>query len=170
MQGFTDKQIEKLKKVKMLITDVDGVLTDGGLYYTADGLVMKKFYVKDGFGSFLLREHGFKVGIITSDKSPMGQVRGARLQFDYVYTGIFDKHEALHEICEKEGFSPEAVAYIGDDLNDRSIIAEAGFTVAPKDAHSDILAVVDYISELKGGEGVFREIADAILTINSIQY
>ena len=93
----------KLTKIKLVITDVDGVLTDGGLYYTQEGLVMKKFNVKDGIGTRLLKEHGFECGIISSDGSELIEARNKRLKMDFLITGIWNKLDKLQEICEEKG-------------------------------------------------------------------
>ncbi len=158
---------DKIRKIKLFLTDVDGVLTDGGMYYTNEGLVMKKFQVKDGMGSYLLREKGIKVGLISSDKAPIGRIRGERLEFHYIYTGDLNKLPALEEICQKEGISFENVGYIGDDVNDRDIIKVVGFSACPNDAVESIKEIVDYTCSKKGGHGAYREVVDLILaTLN----
>ncbi len=154
---------EKLKKIKMVITDVDGVLTDGGLYYSGDGMVMKRFDVKDGMGVVLLRKHGIKCGIISTDVSQIIDKRGERLKMDFVYTGIWDKETKMNEECEKQGILKENVAFIGDDVNDKSIMALAGFTAAPSDAVPEIAEMADYLCKKRGGRGAFRELAELIL-------
>lgn len=153
----------KLKNIKLVITDVDGVLTDGGLYYTSEGLVMKKFNVKDGMGMRRLRENGIKNAIITTDVSDLIKVRGERLKVDYLFLGIWDKENKMKEICEQENILAENVAFIGDDVNDISIINEVGFSACPFDSVEEIKDSVDLILTRKGGEGVFREFADLIL-------
>ena len=115
-----------MSNIKIVITDVDGVLTDGGLYYTSEGLVMKKFNVKDGMGMRLLRDHGIKSAIITTDTSDLIKIRAERLKVDYLFLGIWDKENKLLEICNKENISPKNVAFIGDDVNDAGIISIAG--------------------------------------------
>ncbi len=159
-----DKAIlEKIKKIDVVLTDVDGVLTDGGLYYTADGLVMKKFQVKDGMGVRRLRDAGFKTGMITTDTSEFVKLRAERVKMDYVYMGIWKKQDAMNEICKELGKNPENIAFIGDDENDLTIMAEAGFTVCPADAVDNVKDAVDMVLSKKGGEGVFRELAELLL-------
>ncbi|MCW8849173.1 MAG: HAD hydrolase family protein, partial [Melioribacteraceae bacterium] len=155
--------ISKLGKIQIVITDVDGVLTDGGLYYTSDGLLMKKFNVKDGMGMKLLRDSGIKNAIITTDTSELIKIRGERLKVDYLYLGVWDKENKLLEICSSENISPDNVAFIGDDVNDIGIIKAAGFSACPKDAVPQIKDIVDLVLPTKGGKGVFREFADLIL-------
>lgn len=154
---------EKLKKIKVVLTDSDGVLTDGGVFYNEKGEISKKFNIKDGMGSRMLREKGIKVGLVSSDPSPMPGIRAERLKFNYIYTNLWDKYKALEEIAEKENVSYEEVAFIGDDINDLSILEKVGLKCAPADACKEVLAIVDFVTEKRGGEGVFREIADLIL-------
>ena len=153
----------KLKKIKVFLTDVDGVLTDGGMYYTAEGLAMKKYYVRDGMGSVLLRKAGFEVGLISSDRSPIGQVRGERLLFDYNYIGVPDKCATLDEICKKNNYTYENIAFIGDDVNDLGILKIVGFSAAPHDAAEEVKKIVDYVCKKDGGDGAYREVADLLL-------
>ncbi|MBK7105785.1 MAG: HAD hydrolase family protein [Ignavibacteriae bacterium] len=155
--------INKIKKIKLVITDVDGVLTDGGLYYTSEGMVMKKFNVKDGMSTRLLKEKGIKSAIITTDTSELIKVRGERIKVDYLYLGIWDKENKMNEICEFENISPENIAFIGDDVNDIGIIKEVGFSACPADAVEDVKNIVDLELSKNGGDGVFREFADIIL-------
>lgn len=161
--NLSTEDISRLSKIKIVITDVDGVLTDGGLYYTSDGLVMKKFNVKDGMGMKLLRDAGLKNAIITTDTSELIKIRGERLKVDYLYLGVWDKENKLMEICSSENILPENTAFIGDDVNDIGIIKAVGFSACPKDAVSQIKDIVDLVLPTKGGKGVFREFADLVL-------
>lgn len=161
--NLTHAQIDKLRNIKLVITDVDGVLTDGGLYYTKEGLIMKKFNVKDGMGMRLLRESDIKNAIITTDTSELIRIRGKRLKVDHLFLGVWDKDNKLLEICEKENISPDNVAFIGDDVNDTGIIGVAGFSACPNDAVDEIKNLADLILSKNGGEGVFREFADLVL-------
>jgi len=154
----------KLTKIKIVITDVDGVLTDGGLYYTQEGLVMKKFNVKDGVATRRLKEFGFECGIISSDGPELIEVRNKRLKMDFLITGTWNKLDKLKEICEEKNLELENVAYLGDDINDLEIINGVGFSAAPNDAVDTILESVDYICKRKGGDGVFREFAELIIS------
>jgi len=153
----------KLKRIKLVITDVDGVLTDGSLFYTSEGLIMKKFNVKDGMGMKLLRDSGIKNAIITTDTSGLIKIRAERLKIDYLFLGIWDKENKLLEICESENIPPTEVAFIGDDVNDIGIIKEAGISACPKDAVDEIKDIVDLVLTRNGGFGVFREFSDLIL-------
>lgn len=154
---------EKLKSVKLIVTDVDGVLTDGGLYYTSEGLIMKKFNVKDGMGTRLLKERGIKTAIVTTDTSELIEIRAERMKVDYIFLGVWDKENKLKEICRSEKISAGETAFIGDDVNDIGIIKEAGITACPSDAVDEIKNIVDVILTKNSGDGVFREFADLIL-------
>lgn len=158
-----DINSKKLKEIKLIITDVDGVLTDGGLYYTDEGLVMKRFNVKDGMGIRLLHDNNIKCAIITTDTSKLINKRAERIKVDYVYLGVWDKENKMKEICELENIYPENVAFIGDDVNDIGIINEVGLSACPNDAVKGIKDLVDLVLSKNGGEGVFREFADIIL-------
>lgn len=159
--------LRKLKKIKLLITDVDGVLTDGGLYYTDEGLVMKKFNVKDGMAVRLLREAGIKSGMISTDTTKLMQLRAERLNMDFSFIGIWDKAAKMLEICEELNLFPENAAFIGDDINDLEVMQIAGVTACPADAVKEIKKSSDYICAKKGGEGAFREFAELILKARS---
>jgi YrbI family 3-deoxy-D-manno-octulosonate 8-phosphate phosphatase len=158
---------KKLKNIKIVLSDIDGVLTDGGMYYTGDGLTMKKFNVKDGMGAVLLKNAGIKVGIISTDKSSIGKVRGQRLSLDFVYTDVPDKKKVLNEICNSEAVTPSEVAFIGDDVNDLIILKEVGFSACPKDSVPEVIKMVHYVCKRNGGRAAFRELADMILKVQS---
>lgn len=162
---FDDKTIDKIKKIKIVLTDVDGVLTDGGMYYTEDGLVMKKFNVKDGMGAVKLREAGFITGLISTDTNPINAVRGERLRMDYVFNGIWEKHKTAKEIAEKEKLTLENVAFLGDDINDLEVMKCVGFSASPSNAVDEVKKTVDYVCERKGGEGAYREFASIFLNL-----
>lgn len=154
---------ESIKKIKLIITDIDGVWTDGGLYYTKEGLVMKKFQVKDGMGVNLAREIGIETAIISGDASEIAVVRGQKLRVELIYTNINNKKGVLDEICQLRNLAYENIAYIGDDVNDLEVLKLAGFSAAPNNAVEAVLASVNYICEKKGGDGAFRELVDYII-------
>ncbi|HED05592.1 MAG TPA: HAD family hydrolase, partial [Ignavibacteria bacterium] len=114
--------ISKLAKIKLFVSDVDGVLTDGGLYYNDNGLIMKKFNVKDGMAVRLLKEAGVETAIISTDISNIIEARAKRLKIKYLYTGSWDKEEKLKQICSDLKISAKNSAFIGDDVNDIGII------------------------------------------------
>lgn len=153
----------KIAQIKILFTDVDGVLTDGGLYYTDSGLTFKKFNVKDGMAVKLLQDSNVKCGIISTDTSAIITTRAERLKMDFSIIGQWDKLSSAKNICEKFNFSLQEAAFIGDDVNDVELLKEVGFSVCPADAIQQVKELVDYISPTNGGCGVFREIADLII-------
>lgn len=157
-------------RIKLLLTDVDGVLTDGGIVYGIDSVEIKKFNVKDGFVCKALINDGIKLGIITGRKSEIVSKRAKELGFQYLYQGISDKLQVLNEILDGENLSLNQVAYIGDDLNDLEVLEAVGLSAAPADAFEYIKSKVKFKCIRNGGEGAFREFADYILKNNEEQY
>ncbi len=156
---------KKLQKIKVLLTDVDGVLTDEGMYYTENGAAMKRFNVKDGMGASLLRAAGYSLGMITSDVSLINRARGEKMKMEHIVIGSYEKLNEAKKICAERGWTLENVAFIGDDVNDLDLLMEAGFSAAPKNAVPQVKKVVDYICERKGGDGAYREIAEMLLAM-----
>lgn len=152
--------------IKLVITDVDGVLTDAGMYYTEQGDELKKFNTRDGMGFQLLREAGLKTGIITSENTEMVARRGKKLKVDHLHQGIKQsKLECAEEICRQEGIDLSNMAYIGDDVNDLSLLQAVGFAACPSDAVLEIKEISGIrILKTAGGHGVFREFCQAILS------
>jgi len=167
--SHTKKEIaSKLKKIKIVLSDIDGVLTDGGMYYTEDGMVMKKFFVKDGMGTTLLKKAGLLTGVISTDVSLINKTRAERLKMDFLYLGIWEKDKTLDEICEQTKLSPENIAFIGDDVNDLQILQKVGFAACPVDAVDEVKKIVHYKCKNKGGKGAFREVVDLILKYHKL--
>jgi 3-deoxy-D-manno-octulosonate 8-phosphate phosphatase (KDO 8-P phosphatase) len=154
---------EKAKNIKLLITDVDGVLTDGGIIYDDSGLEYKKYNVKDGLIVQHLRKSKILVGAITGRTSQVVESRCEELKFDFHYHGIKDKGRKLDEVLETLEIALEEVAYIGDDLIDLPVLVRVGLSIAPSDALPYIKSAVHYVSPFAGGQGVFRESADMLL-------
>ena len=154
---------DKCRQISLLLTDVDGVLTDGRLYYSAEGDIMKAFNVKDGMGVKLLQRSGIKVGIVTGRTSDMVAIRASELGFDIVYQGINNKEEAIMEILHKLDVAPKHTAYIGDDINDLPAFNIAGLSACPQDAVNELKKEADYVCDSEGGRGAFREFAELIL-------
>jgi 3-deoxy-D-manno-octulosonate 8-phosphate phosphatase (KDO 8-P phosphatase) len=163
LSGITGEISFKAEKIKLLITDVDGVLTDGGIIYDDNGLEYKRFNVKDGFIVSQLRKNDILVGALTGRNSKVVENRCEELNFDFHYHGVLDKAQKLEEILEVLEIQIEEVAYIGDDLIDLPLIRKVGFSACPADALPYISSHVDFISALNGGQGVFREVSDLIL-------
>jgi 3-deoxy-D-manno-octulosonate 8-phosphate phosphatase (KDO 8-P phosphatase) len=154
---------EKCKKIKVIVSDVDGVLTDGSLIFDEKGKELKKFNSKDGLICKTLIERGFFLGIITGRKSNVVEKRAKDLGFQLLFQNVSNKYSALEEILNKTGLSLENIAYIGDDTNDLEVIRAVGLSASPSDAFNYIKSEADYVCERKGGEGAFRELADLIL-------
>lgn len=156
---------EKIKRIKLLILDVDGVLTDGGIIYDDAGRETKVFDVKDGQGIKLLKAAGIDVAIITARASKAVLSRARELGIDTIYQKALDKVEVFHEIIDKKGLSPDEVAYVGDDLVDLPILQRVGFSVAVFDSVEDIKGMVDWITTKLGGKGAVREVCELILKV-----
>ncbi|EOZ96764.1 3-deoxy-D-manno-octulosonate 8-phosphate phosphatase [Indibacter alkaliphilus LW1] len=154
---------EKALKIKLLVTDVDGVLTDSGIIYDNSGMEYKRFNAKDGFIVLPLRKNGILVGAISGRKSKVVEDRFEELKFDFHYHGIWDKDKKLREILEVLEISYEEVAYIGDDMIDLPLLDKVGLACCPNDTLPYIKNKADFISSFPGGHGVFREVSDMIL-------
>ena len=161
------KLIEKCVKIKLVLSDVDGVLTDGGMYYSKNGEELKKFNTRDGMAIEILHNNNIKSGIITKENSKIVKQRTQKIKPDLVLIGIQKKELELPKICKKFNISNNQIAYIGDDINDLSIMNLVGFSACPKDAVDEIKKISDYISNYPGGSGVLREISDLIISIQN---
>jgi 3-deoxy-D-manno-octulosonate 8-phosphate phosphatase (KDO 8-P phosphatase) len=150
-------------QVKLLALDVDGVLTDGGLYYTDSGEEFKKFNVKDGLGLKLLMQAGIDVAIISASNSTATLHRAKKLGITHVFIGKEDKLSVLKELCERFRLSLSQVAYAGDDLNDLPILKVVGCPLTVADAMPENQSQAIYVTHLAGGRGAVREICDRIL-------
>ena len=143
--------------------DVDGVLTDAGMYYTENGDELKKFNTRDGMGVALVREAGLKTAILTRENTRMVERRGAKMRIDHVFIGITDKLTCMNNLLEQLGLTLEQVAYIGDDVNDYELLCHVGLAAAVRDASRLPKSVAHLITEAKGGEGAVRELCEIIL-------
>ena len=153
-------------EVKLIISDVDGVLTDSGMYYSERGDELKKFNTRDGMGFQLAREAGYLTGIITSEETALVTTRAQKLQIDYVRQGkkFGGKLEAAMKICEELSIGLENVAYIGDDVNCFELLSSCGLAACPSDANKKIKSIPNIkVLNLSGGQGVFREFVETIL-------
>ncbi|MBR5433596.1 MAG: acylneuraminate cytidylyltransferase [Bacteroidales bacterium] len=156
----------KKTDIRLFMTDVDGTLTDAGMYYTENGDELKKFNTRDGMGLQLLQKTGVKVGIVTSENTKIVERRAAKLKVDFLCQGKRDggKLAAVQEICNQMGISLQNVAYIGDDVNCRDLLTSVGFAACPADAMDDIKSIPNItIMTKKGGEGCVREWIEQIL-------
>jgi 3-deoxy-D-manno-octulosonate 8-phosphate phosphatase (KDO 8-P phosphatase) len=151
------------RKVKVLILDVDGVLTDGSIIYDGADMELKAFNVRDGHGMKLLQRNGVKIAIITGRESEVVKRRADELNVEYVYQKATDKLTAYEDLKEKLGFNDEDFGYVGDDLLDIPVVKRAGFSVAAADADEELKARALYITKARGGRGAVREVCEIIL-------
>ena len=167
MRELTDALRSKIREIKLVAMDVDGVLTDGGMYYSESGDEIKKFQARDGMGIKLLQGVGIITAFVTSEKTSLVQRRGDRLKVPEIHQGTFEKNNVLYELCTKYNLTMQHVAFIGDDVNDLDALQHVGFSVAPADAVPAVKEVVDYICERNGGAGAVREMSDMILHVQN---
>ena len=150
-------------RVRLFLTDVDGVLTDGGILYDATGVETKRFHVRDGHGIKLLQRAGVAVGIITGRTSEVVAIRARELGIDIVRQGARDKVAAWREILAGTGILPVETAYVGDDIVDLPLLRAVGFSAAPSDAEPYVLDAVHVVASRPGGQGAVREIIEFLL-------
>lgn len=151
---------KEIPEIKMFLTDCDGCLTDGGMYYSEHGDEQKKFNTRDGMGFALLRNKGIVTGIVTSENVDLNRRRAQKLKLDVLEAGCKDKVAAVKTLCEKYNVSLENVAYIGDDINDLDVIKMVGYGCCPADAMPQVRDAARYVTKAKGGEGVIREVVE----------
>ena len=162
----TDKRIPAVDDIRLFLTDVDGTLTDGGMYYGSDGTEFKKFNTRDGMGLQLLQRTGVKVGIVTSENTPINVNRARKLGLDFLKQSARDggKLAAVNEICDELGITLKQVAYVGDDVNCYDLLAAVGWAACPADACSKVRNIPDiHVLERRGGDACVREWIDMIL-------
>ena len=153
------------KRIKLFICDVDGVLTDGGMYYSDAGCVMKRFHVQDGLGVKLLQQWGVDVAIITSDETPIVLRRAERLGIRHVFIGVHNKLGVAKRLCQDLNYTLEETAYIGDDLQDLSLAKQVGIAISVKNAHPLLRLISAYVCQLTGGNGAFREAVEWLIQL-----
>lgn len=163
MKFTTPQVLAKARRIKLLILDVDGVLTDGRLLFDDQGREYKCFHARDGHGIKLLRQSGVEVAVISGRKSQSVALRMKNLGIEHVYQGHEDKISAFQEVLEKTGVKPEQAAHVGDDLLDLPIMVRVGFAVAVKDANFAVKQHADWCTETRGGLGAAREVCDLIM-------
>ncbi|GHV54494.1 hypothetical protein FACS1894206_07400 [Deltaproteobacteria bacterium] len=154
---------EQIARVKMLILDVDGVLTDGGLYYVPEGHIAKRFNVQDGFGIQIARQSGLHLAVVTGQDQPSVAARMRDLRIEDYFPGCVNKGEALDALCRKRGVSREEIAFLGDDWIDLSILEVVGVPLAVANAVPEVLRTALYITGRSGGDGAVREAIRLIL-------
>ncbi len=158
-----DDVMHRLGRVRLLSLDVDGVLTDGGLYFFEDGGQARKFNVKDGVGIKRLMAAGIEVAIVSAGISPAVEHRGRVLGLNHVHTGVDDKLETLRSVCRAVGVGLDETAHVGDDVNDLPVLAAVGCPLAVADAMPQVRAAAAWVTENGGGQGAVREVCDLML-------
>ena len=152
-----------LDNIKMFLTDCDGCMTDGGMYLSENGDELKKFAVLDGMGLSMLHEQGFLTGMITGESRELNHCRAKKLHMDIYVDNAADKLEIAKGLCDKYGLTLDQVCYVGDDVNDLSLVEAAGLGVSVPGGRAQVKAVADYITETPGGQGAIREVTDLLL-------
>jgi 3-deoxy-D-manno-octulosonate 8-phosphate phosphatase (KDO 8-P phosphatase) len=153
----------RCRGLRLILSDVDGVMTDGTVLLLPDGSEAKAFHIRDGLGIVLAHRAGLRTGILSGRSTPVVALRARELGMTIVRQAIADKGAALREILASEGLAPHEVAYMGDDLNDLPLLREVGLSAAPADACFEVKAEAHMITETRGGEGCLREFIEAIL-------
>ena len=156
---------EKIKKIKLIATDVDGVLTDGGMYYSSKGDILKKFQAIDGMAVSILKRNIIPTVIITKEKNQIVKRWSTKMNIDKLFDGVKNKENIIPKLCKSYNLSKKNIAYIGDDVNDLEILKRIGFSVTPKDGNTEVKKIVDYTCKRCGGEGVLREICDLVTSV-----
>ncbi|WP_209330676.1 KdsC family phosphatase [Lunatimonas salinarum] len=164
-QVLSEVLCAKIKKVKLLITDVDGVLTDGGIILDDVGMEYKRFQVKDGQIIPFLKKYGFTVGAVTGRDVAVVRQRCEQMNLDFHYHGVRNKLDLIVQVIKDFNLSLDQCAYIGDDIIDLDVLSKVGFSAAPKDALPYVCSRVDFVCTLEGGKGAFREVADTLLEV-----
>ena len=159
--------------IRLFLTDVDGCLTDGGMYYTSEGEVMKRFCVYDGMGMVCLQQAGIPCGILTSENSQIVKARAEKLKLQYLYLGVgskvnpncLTKLQAAQQICDELGIGLDEVCFVGDDINDVELLKAVGCPCCPPNARPEVKAIPNiHVLQTPGGQGAIREICDILLS------
>jgi len=153
-------------ELKLVLTDIDGVWTDGGMYYDQTGNEWKKFHTYDGVGVALCHQKGIPVGIITGEETEIVRRRAEKLKIDFLFQGVSNKLEIVQKLIVQLNVTFEQIAYIGDDINDMELLKAVGISAAPANAHQNIKNIVHFVTKKKGGEGAFREFIEWLFIEN----
>ena len=160
---MNDRLKQKLKNVKLIISDVDGVLTDGSIYIGANGEEMKRFSVEDGAGVALAKVAGLKIALLSGRYSSATEIRGKELKIEDIYNGMLNKIPAYEELKQKYNLEDSEIAYIGDGLIDLSVMEKSGVPISVRNAYPPVKKAALYITDKNGGSGALREAVDLIL-------
>ncbi|MCM1128883.1 MAG: HAD hydrolase family protein [Oxalobacter formigenes] len=158
-----DRLLNKARRVRLMIFDIDGVMTDGKLHFGPEGETLKVFHVLDGHGIRLLQQSGIPAAIISARQSPMVLKRAQDLEISHVQLGIRNKLDAFTALLDKTGLAASDCGYMGDDVIDLPVLLRAGFSASVPNGHQEVRSRVDYVTQAPGGNGAVREICDLIL-------
>lgn len=164
MKNVPSDLLAKIAQVRLLMMDVDGVLTDGSLYLNDIGMETKQFSTKDGLALVWVRRYGLLTGVISGRRSPATEQRCRDLKFDEIHLGSVHKYPVFQEIANRRGIAESEIAYIGDDVLDLPVMQHAGVSAAPADSHAEVLKRVDLVLEHSGGRGAVRDFIDLWLS------
>tara|TARA_Y100001968_G_C19443048_1_gene763652 strand:+ start:1917 stop:2393 length:477 start_codon:yes stop_codon:yes gene_type:complete len=155
-------------KPKLVLTDIDGVWTDGGMYYDNKGNELKKFHTYDSAGVLFCKRLNIPVGILTGEETEIVAKRAQKLKIEHLFQGVTNKLDIAKDLCEKYSIDLKEVAYIGDDLNDINLLKAVGFSACPASAPRYIKKIVGVVLNKKGGEGVFREFVEQLFDVEGL--
>ena len=168
METLPDILKHKARNIRYFFCDVDGTLTDGTVYYSPDGELLKRFSLRDGTGFFLLRQCGIKTGIITTEESQIVAQRAKKLAVDAYIYGTQNKLESIHKFLFDNGLSFQNIAYIGDEINDLKLLHQCGLSFAVADADYRVIEAADIVCGHNGGNGAFREAVETLLGLRDV--
>lgn len=168
MEISLDELRERAAKIKWFFSDIDGTLTDGCVYYSSEGELLKKFSLRDGTGFFLLRQAGIKTGFVTTENSPIVEQRAKKLKIDKYIFGTHKKLEAMQQFVSDNKLTLDNIAFIGDELNDVKLLASCGLAFAVADADILVKNVAHVICKKRGGKGAFREAVSVLLDLKNV--
>lgn len=163
MAQWSADALERARRLRLMVFDVDGVLTDGRLWYGPHGEALKAFHVRDGHGLKMLAEHGIAAALLTGRSSPAVAARAAELGLRHVLQGVQDKRPAYDALLERLGVDAASAGYMGDDLPDVPVLARCGLACAPRDAHARALERAHYVADAPAGAGAVREVCEFVL-------
>lgn len=155
--------VARFRKIKLLSLDLDGTLTDGGIYYAEDGSELRKYQVQDGYGILLVKDAGIEIALITRSDTPAIQKRIDRLKIKFGRMGVYEKLPVLKEICKELGIGLDQVCHVADDVNDMNLMETVGLPIAVANARPQVKKAAAYITQARGGDGAVREVCDLLL-------
>lgn len=161
---FSEATLSKARLIKLLICDIDGVMTDGSLFFGDNGMEYKAFHARDGLGIMMLQRSGIPLAIITARTSEVVAHRMKNLNIDLVFQGQLSKLQAFEQLCQQLDLSPEQIAYVGDDLVDLPVMKQVGFSIAVADAHEHVIQAADWTTQHNGGHGAVRNVCELLMT------